>query len=319
MKKADIMQKNPEFRLFEGIIDGLINVAKNISEVERDHTIKIIKKLNSAIENGDGSFIELYGKIALGFIPKSLDIGLDADQVEKYLEAIATIFWNNQNDVLKGFGNYIPVVLAVMDRTEAEYLANNNPYERDAAKIKREFLSFRDLLKNNWHLKYNDHPKDWLPFDGSKNTIEKLIIYSLVKFSNYEKPIVPIFIDLNDINLPKYRYGLNNLRQNGCVVIVDPISLRHPELQRNFRKSALDIFADTIVAEISDLDDDSITIHRLSQIFEKYEDLGLYKRKNIDHDLKCMGFKEENEFVGWLADRLTSGGIHKYFFDVEEA
>ena len=206
-----------------------------------------------------------------------------------------------------------------MDRTEAEYLANNNPYERDAAKIKREFLSFRDLLKNNWHLKYNDHPKDWLPFDGSKNTIEKLIIYSLVKFSNYEKPIVPIFIDLNDINLPKYRYGLNNLRQNGCVVIVDPISLRHPELQRNFRKSALDIFADTIVAEISDLDDDSITIHRLSQIFEKYEDLGLYKRKNIDHDLKCMGFKEENEFVGWLADRLTSGGIHKYFFDVEEA
>ncbi len=320
-RKADILQKNPQFGLFEGIIDDTIklNSAKNISDAERDYTVEIIKRLVSAIENGEECFIELYGKIALGFMPDDLEIILGHDKVKKCPESIAKIFWNNQNDVLKGFGNYIPVVLVVMNRAEAEFLANNNPYECEAAKLKREFLFFRELLKNNWHLKYNAHSKDWLPFNGSKNTIEKLIIYSLVKFSNYEKPIVPIFISLNDIIHPAYRYGLNILRQNGCVVVVDPISLRHPELQRNFRKSSLDLFSNTLVAKISDLDDDSMIIHRLSHIFERYEDLELYKRNNIDHDAKCMGFKEENAFVVWLADRLTSGGIHTYFFDAEEA
>jgi hypothetical protein len=60
---------------------------------------------------------------------------------------------------------------------------------------------------------------------------------------------VPLFHDVR--TLSKTRALVQTLRQKGCIVILDAISIRHPALLRAFQRTLLDAYPDTAVLTLT--------------------------------------------------------------------
>ena len=200
---------------------------------------------------------------------------------------------NDKREELKSKLPYIllPIILVVMTRKQAEELAAGKASLEHATCP--EFQDFQNVIANtynsNWVHQYNLKPELWKPFANQEATIEDFLnnIFKTVRKDN--RFIQLKFLNFNDLNQENKfnRDEVLKLRREGCIVIMDVISMRHPAIQYQFRKSMLDAFPNTIVAKFDPTGNSSLLEHKMLNMVEKYLELECYKRRKLDGDKKC--------------------------------
>lgn len=170
-KNMEQMSCNDSFVSFNGVFQDIINLTSNggyLSIEEGVQALEVVKVLDSK-----RNFIELFGLTALGFLPTDLQLSLREEHINKFKDKLGKIFYNNQKEILSGLGNYVPIVLMVMNKREAEELNKQEAVECESNQLRSEFNSFRTLLDEDWPNRYNANPRKWKPFKNNSYTIEE--------------------------------------------------------------------------------------------------------------------------------------------------
>lgn len=208
----------------------------------------------------------------------------------------------------------VPVVLVVMTATEAADLESGAAFAHDPASLQAEFARLQTYLVkvglNDWPKHYGPRSEDWHPFDGDEvgPTIEQQITQALrivIDRESLKKPLVPRFHNLRSLNEPNQRGALIRLRRDGCVVIVDTVSLRHPRLLRAFQQTLLDAFPSASVLTLAPRGDarklmESMT-HALELTFKESE----FRQRIDDPDENaCCELAAMDMFPKWFLSRV---------------
>lgn len=193
-----------------------------------------------------------------------------------------------------------------MTKKEASDLKSRTIFDRRFETLLNDFERFDELLNEEglkeWVDSYGESPSKWRPFNGNGKTIEELIRRKLYDLRWGE--INPIFIDIKTLNQECYRPTLKKLRETGCVVITDVISMQHPVIQQEFRRSLLDAFPCNLVAKIAPNMNILEFIRGLSIIFELHADIEFYRRCRIDEDRRCKRIHNEYDFGDWFGEQV---------------
>jgi hypothetical protein len=191
-----------------------------------------------------------------------------------------------------------------MNDVEAEELDKGKAFEDYTDQVYvEEFKQLQTLLKSEWKERYRATPEQWQPFANNEQTIADLISRALERIDGYSNRVIPRFVDIQAINDEGHRYELKELRERGCVIIEDVISIRHPAIQRAYRRSLLDAFSSTIIVRVAPTSDALSVIQKLITFSEQYSDLEFYKRLNVDWDGKCNQVSGVAELGRWLKDQ----------------
>jgi len=209
-------------------------------------------------------------------------------------------------------------VLVAMTAAQVQELISGAAFEDYPQTLQDDFEAFREFLEiatPEWAEGYGDRATDWRPFRAEQAvpTIEELIgkaIQELNDMDEYRPPLAPQIIDVDALN--ENRLRLRNLRRDGCVVIIDSISMRHPYLQRALHGSLLDAYPKTSI----------VTVAPISQAFEKAReltvvlrlrvaDLEFAKRRTDRYDEFGASWEttDEGDLAKWLLDRVRKMGV----------
>jgi hypothetical protein len=227
----------------------------------------------------------------------------------------------------------VPIILLVMNSTEAGELTEGAIWGAYPEIIRADFDNLQIFLSGNglddWIQQYGVTPQVWRPFsnDERAETIEQLINRVLSSIKGYTAIFVPEFIDIRTINYDENRHRLRELRREGCVVIVDSISMRHPTLHREFHRSGLDAYPFTSVVSIAPIHSAFDVLREMALVIQiRTSDMEFTKRRyDDDEDYGiCEELCDEHRFRRWFMDRVRklSGtkaapqtGIRPYMFN----
>lgn len=216
----------------------------------------------------------------------------------------------------------VPILLLVMNSKQAKELDD----EKVFADFKDEpyadqFRKVRELLDKDWVKRYKQRPENWQPFLTNQSTIEHLVAQALDNIIGYEKRLVPKFIKIDNLVEQTNRRALRELRRDGCIIIMDVISMYHPDIQRTFRRALLDAYPNMFVLRVASTSTVLDVEHQLIRFSESYVDLEFYKRLTLDEDYGCEQVYQEFNLRRWLksqveglvpSDLKKQVGIRKY-------
>jgi hypothetical protein len=149
----------------------------------------------------------------------------------------------------------------------------------------------------------------------------------LQNIQGYTATFVPEFIDIRTINDEGSRHLLRKLRRDGCVIIMDSISMRHPTIYRGFHQSALDAYPSTSVVSIAPIHSAFEVLREMTLVIQiRASDMEFTKRRyDDDEDYGiCEELCDEQRFKRWFMDRVkklsgskaaTQTGIRPYMFN----
>jgi len=150
----------------------------------------------------------------------------------------------------------LPFVLAVMNRAEAAGLVDGRAFEGCPAPLTEAFGALRDMLEaavgGEWADRYDDDRERWRPFGAEHGTLAGLVDATLARLNarhRYDPPVAADFRAVTDLS--RDRWELRRLRHEGCILIVDAISMRHPAIQRALHASLLDAYPTTSVMVVA--------------------------------------------------------------------
>jgi TIR domain len=214
----------------------------------------------------------------------------------EHLEFFAEILGPLEKELTQNRTQPIPVVLLVMTAAEARELQSGAAFDDQPGGLRDAFQEIRDglaqRLETDWVARYRDRPQDWTPYvpaDGgtASDSIAEIIRHKLRELGAEPKTLVPRFIDIRSLNDRAKRALLRELREDGCVVVMDLLSICHPTIHEAYRRSLLDSYKDTLLVQVSsfgqipELTELTLTIrHRL--------DLEFWNRYDLDSDPKCL-------------------------------
>jgi hypothetical protein len=209
----------------------------------------------------------------------------------------------------------IPIVLVVMNAREAKELASGTCFQGYPEGVLDDFRQLQILVEStmpDWVDHYQEEAKDWRPFKENQEglTIEQLLTRAFNMIDEYKKPVIPSCLDIHAVNEPdsksnNRRIRLWTLRKGGCVVIMDVVSMRHPVIQREFRRSLLDAFSNVLVVRIAPTSDALSLIQQMITLAEKHSDLEFYKRSRVEYDALCTEVVDSYNLLSWLKDHVT--------------
>jgi len=198
----------------------------------------------------------------------------------------------------------VPIVLVVMNEIEAGQLIDGTAFKDLPDVFKNDFAELiQDLTDgkiDNWIDRYGKASEDWRPFVDSAITIKVMLTDLLDQIKNelnYHVNLVPAFHDIRLLN--DSRDDLMDLRENGCIILKDFVSIRHPKIQREYRRTLLDAFPKTRMVRIAPLADAFDIVPPMVTMMERYEDLEFYKRL-IHSDPRCKESYKSYDFRGWF-------------------
>jgi len=207
-----------------------------------------------------------------------------------------------------------------MNAAEAEALREGTVLSGSPDEILADFADLQAHLSGNgaadWIDRYRSTSQEWQPFSSTEGaeTIEQLIGSTLSRITGYESRFVPEFIDIRTLNEERNRPILKELRQEGCVVVMDIISMRHPTINRDFYQSALDAYPNTSVVSIAPINSAFDVLREMSLIIQlRISDMEFAKRKRDDNEEYgiCEELCEERQFSHWLTDRVKKLPVTK--------
>jgi hypothetical protein len=208
----------------------------------------------------------------------------------------------------------LDVVLVVMTRAEAEELIEGHAFTNYPAALREDFLKLctilRDASVEDWAGRYHDEPRAWRPFGPANPSLEELVtktIERLNELQGFKPAIVPRFTNISNVN--DDRWKLRRLRHEGCVVILDSLSMRHPKLQRAFHQSLLDAYPTTSVVAMAPVMRAFEEARELAVILElRLADLEFAKRRVDPDEESGLSFEttERNLLEQWLSTRVKA-------------
>lgn len=256
---------------------------------------------------------EIARQVEGGFVQPDWTVEGDVNQANRDLikQTFVTIVNNNIKELKEDEANLnipVPIVLLVMTRTEAEELVTLQAFEGFKEQIyTAQFSRYQKALEEkkfvNWIQRYGDKPEAWHPFGSDPATISEVVTQALETIEGYDRRLVPNFIDIRSLNEDSTRRNLRQLRQNGCVIIIDSISIRHPIIQRGYRRTQLDAFPNTLLVKLNPFSDPTELEEQMIKFSERYVDLEFFKRFRVDLDGKCDEVEDNFHFKRWLLDQ----------------
>ncbi|HJQ69067.1 MAG TPA: hypothetical protein VKA70_08845 [Blastocatellia bacterium] len=220
-------------------------------------------------------------------------------------------------------GIKVPVLLLVMNVAQAEELEEGKAFEdlKDGP-YADQFTNLRGRLDSDWVKRYKRSPEDWQPFQNNQKSIKVLVTEALSRITGFGREIIPDFVEVANLTEEGKRAELRRLREQGCVVIMDAISMRHLEIQRTFRRALLDAYPNMFVVRLAPSSNVLNIDQQMIRFRETYLDLEFHKRLTLDlDDDSCEEVYQEYNFVKWLvrkaknlipAEEKAQEGIRKY-------
>jgi hypothetical protein len=124
------------------------------------------------------------------------------------------------------------------------------------------------------------------------------------EFKDFECPLAASFSDVVAL-AEGNRLNLRRIRDTGCIVIMDIISIRHPKLQRAFQQTLLDAYPRTSIVSIAPNQGSYTLATKLAVLVQlKVEEME-FQRRSGDSDWGASEkIFEEQRFRPWLSSRL---------------
>jgi hypothetical protein len=205
----------------------------------------------------------------------------------------------------------VPIVLAVMNQVELQELMQGTAFNGYPEDLRNDFDELRAVLAangvDNWPQCYRLTSEEWRPFapKGVETSVRELIEEVLRSLQRGTEPTTASFIDIR--TLGNNRWLLVKLRNEGCVVIVDSVSMRHPTIQRAFQQSLLDAYPKTSVVNIAPIQSAFELVRRMRIFLQlQVSDLEFDKRRRsrFEEYGGCREIYDRDEFEQWIADRV---------------
>lgn len=226
----------------------------------------------------------------------------------------SVLYIESYKDMKRELDNILlEVVLFVMTKEEAAQLSSegvfahyNNPkYFQQFGQFQQKLMEeqVQDALE-----RYGATPEEWQPFKDSTDTIAKLVQDGLKMVRDFRKPIVPSFVDIHtltaDTSEKDNRFALKLLREEGCLVIVDVISMQHPVIQRAYRRALLDVYPHIPVITIAPTDRVLRFEQEMINFIERQPDLEIIKRLDWDGDDSCREVSRHSHLRNWVKGQV---------------
>lgn len=300
--------RHEEYKLLRPLLDGLQSMvaAKYPTPEIVSGLLEVVKRIQMEIRRG-GNPHELARQLASGYIQPQWNVQGSVNQANRDLfnQFIIQFFSTNLSELEHKKSNssiFLPIVLVVMNASEAQELASGSVLHNYPVEVRTELKKLQALLAEqhtvDWVQRYRNESQEWQPFKNSTETIKQLLDRAIAFVKGYKHPIQPDFVDIRTLN--NYRDKLKQLRFHGCVVIMDVISMRHPVIQREFRRSLLDAFPNTMVATVAPISDALQIKQQMISIIEQHIDLECHKRLHLDCDQLCDEISDFSRFGRWF-------------------
>jgi hypothetical protein len=324
--------KNNSYTVFRPILEKLrplIEVGKTSPNLMDHHALAqalldVVKYLQTRSQAGADVQV-LVEQISGGYVQPDWYVRGDVKQanqdfIDKSRQYITNIF-TQASPELKITANAdnipVPIVVVAMTQTEAHELKSKAAFQDTFLVLQDAFDELDKHLTiecSDWLNRYGARAQDWKPF-GSKAegaTVEQLTTKALEGLENdpglerIRRPLVPSFIDVRTLIDPEHRLTLRRLREKGCIVIVDVISLRHPTLQRAFHRTLLDAFSRTSVVSFAPNERLYQAAARLTIVIQfKIEEMEFHQRIADTGDYgQCEQLYGAMRLRPWLSSRV---------------
>ncbi|SEH03917.1 hypothetical protein SAMN05444920_1488 [Nonomuraea solani] len=202
----------------------------------------------------------------------------------------------------------IPLILLAMTERQAAELRSGEVFNEYPASLRDDFRQACVLLEQeavaDWFQCYGERPEDWRPFSAGSDSIQTLvhrIIEQINERKRYDGRLEPEFLDIHEVIGD--RHQLLRLRRSGCIVIIDVLSLRHPQIQRAYHQSLLDAYPNTSIVTIAPVAKALEKARELTVFLQlRIADLEFAKRRSefTSSARRCIETWEQNMLEGWL-------------------
>jgi hypothetical protein len=239
----------------------------------------------------------------------------DSYKAEQIFEFNAPVFFNESyKEIKRGLDRImVQVVLLVMTAEEAHELNSDNLFEQFQNPVYRTQLTslYQKLSESQVDdalQRYGPRPEDWRPFRDRTMTIGEAVTGALRCISGFTKPLTPDFRDIRllapEVGEEDARASLRMLRDEGCMVIMDSISMHHPVIQRAYRRSLLDVYSNIPVLRIIPISGDLDWEQDMLNFGDRYPDTEVYKRLNWDPDDSVREANKEPGLKRWIVGNV---------------
>ena len=330
-QEFDSIERKPEYKTFNPLltkIRAFIGRAEATNN-ENDRMIAMslqtfVKQLRAEQAAGKDAQI-LLDKVAGGFVQPGWRVKGDVKQANHdYMDQSTNIVVNIIRDTASELKLnaqspkiLVPIVPVVMTRDQAEELVSRTAFEGKFQSLKCDFDTLYDYLKvdsGDWLDHYGKTPTEWKPFGTSSTdaTLEELIESALKgleqELPGLDRPLAASFRDVVALSEPDNRLSLLRMRNQGCIVIVDVISIRHPALQRAFHQSLLDAYPRTSTVSIAPNQGSYKIATQLAVMVQlKVEEMEFQRRLNDTGDYGASKkLYEEESLRPWLSSRVKN-------------
>jgi hypothetical protein len=213
------------------------------------------------------------------------------------------------NDLLISTNHEINIVLLVMNHSEAKELDSETVFLDYNSDLRENFRRLRLTLKNNevinWVNHYQSTSEEWQPFNQDKNITQ--LINEVIEKVESESIIVSRFINISDLNgnnHDSFRL-LKKLRDKGCIIIMDVISMQHPKMQRLFKSTALDASSNTLLLMVAPIHSAFDVVRSITGVIKQRIDIEFHRRL-LWNDSKWMKAADNDIFRNWLIGKVPS-------------
>jgi hypothetical protein len=276
--------------------------------------------VKSAIQFGQVASTEMFAIEILIQNAKPFVEGLDK---ENQLKALLQEFQGKnqdksspQNLQLSPAGpETVPFVIVSMTLDEANQLKEKlNTTDNN---LKTELNNFRDLtesLKDHGVIEftryYGRNREDWKPYTCSDKTIKEIILEIVNEVNEYYQQqesnmsvIKPYFLstDCFESDFSKRANTWHELRQQGCVIIVDSVSLFHPGIRDKFLRAEISSNENVSILTLSPVNPCMVEANKILEELVINQMEPAFLRFNEHLDRRCeMGVGDLRSIKRWF-------------------
>ncbi len=273
--------------------------------------VEIFQKMNSDIQAGQ-TVSDVLTTASLGQYNQP---GWDVNTVNQSNGSIYQFVFNNFRGEAEASPSIeIPIILLAMNTIELQELVSYAAFQGYPAKIRQNFVKFKkhiDKVMPQWQEQYSDTPELWQPFSSSanKSNLKSLVMKALTDAQGSKGAIASFNLSFKNIHtIDSDRGFLKNLRRDGCVIILDIISMTHTAILKAFHQSLLDAHPDNYVLVVTPEDSITKEVHKLTLALElcmsDFEFVKRNKDPNEEYYGRCDEISQEVKCQQWLRCHL---------------
>lgn len=216
-------------------------------------------------------------------------------------------------------------VILAMTKLQVKELIEETIFATDdvAPNIRTRFIKHHELLVKggvrNLQELYGDTPEEWRPHEHSGLSIRQIIQNSLnyhnAGLQQSNKVFSPKFVTedfCSDMEAENYKIMKKSIEKQGGMIIVDAVSLHHPEIYKKLSNSGLLTNRKIAVLILSPMNEDMQMNNSLVQEMIRSNMRYVFERFAHDADPTCeIRVGDTNSFKRWFINALTQISIEK--------